>query len=152
MNTKFFAILKDVILIVIMGLIYREIEVLWRGRSSWTMVIVGGLCAFLIGRLNQREAFYNRRMWEQCLIGVCITLVIEFVSGLIINKVFNMGVWDYSDLPGNIMGQICIPYAILWYAIMPFTIYVDDFLRYLLFKEPKPQGLIYNYKLLFAGL
>lgn len=137
---------KDLILIFVMGALYMVLEGLWRGWTNISMLVVGGLCAFLIGRLNERETFCKLKMWQQCLIGTIITLCIEFISGLILNLWLKLNIWDYSNTWGNVMGQICLPYAILWFALMPFCIYVDDYLRYKLFQEIKPLGILQNYK------
>ena len=138
-------------LIMIMGAFYMVLEGLWRGWTDISMSVVGGLCGFLIGRLNEQPAFHNRKMWEQCLIGTFIVLLIEFVSGMILNVYLGLAIWDYSNTWGNIYGQICIPYAILWFLVIPAAIYVDDYLRYSLFREEKPQGVLQNYKDLFSG-
>ncbi|MFQ9801704.1 MAG: putative ABC transporter permease [Clostridia bacterium] len=42
----------------------------------------------------------------------------------------SLQIWDYTGQPGNIMGQICLPYGVLWFAIMPFTIWLEDRLRW----------------------
>lgn len=41
----------------------------------------------------------------------------EFVVGLIVNVAWKQNVWDYSNLPLNIMGQVCLPFSILWFLI-----------------------------------
>ena len=50
--------LRPLILFVIGGLIYVLIEFTARGRSHWTMFVVGGLAFFLIGCINEK----NRKM------------------------------------------------------------------------------------------
>ena len=150
MRGKLFRVFKDLCLIVLMGFMYMGIEVLWRGRTSIFMGLVGGTCGLLIGELNEHSAFYVRKMWEQSLIGTLITLAIEFISGVILNIWWKLDIWDYSGMYGNILGQICIPYAFLWFLLMPTAVFVDDWLRYKLFKEEKPSGLISNYISLFT--
>ena len=46
---------------------------------------------------------------------------------------------DYSDLPLNILGQICIPFSIIWFFISGIGIVMDDYIRYIFFKEEKPK-------------
>ena len=72
------------------------------------------------------------------LIGACIVTFMEFISGYIINIKLGWQVWDYSNLPFNIMGQICLPFSIIWFFISLVAIVVDDYLRYWLFKEERP--------------
>ena len=122
------------------------LEGLWRGWTNISMLFVGGLCAFMIGRLNEYESFYKLKMWQQCLIGTLITLVIEFISGLILNVLLGFHIWDYSDMKLNLYGQISLNYAFLWFFLMPLAIYTDDFLRWIIFKEPKPDSLLEYYK------
>jgi uncharacterized membrane protein len=134
-----------------MGVVYYRMEILYRGYSSYWMILVGGLCCFLIGRLNEHPKFYERKMWEQCLTGTLITLFIEFISGMILNVWFGLHIWDYSNMWGNLYGQICIEYAGLWFLLMPLAIFVDDYLRYKLFNEKKPINIFKYYKDLFIG-
>ncbi|AZV56809.1 hypothetical protein [Clostridium sp. AWRP] len=144
-------IYKDLILIVTMGAIYMVLEGLWRGWTHISMLVVGGLSAFFIGRLNEHPQFYDKKMWQECLIGTIIALILEFTSGMILNVWLDLDIWDYSNEPFNLYGQICLPYAVLWFFLVPFAIYVDDYLRYKLFEEKKPAGLLKNYKDLFTG-
>ena len=46
--------LRPLILFVIGGLIYILIELVARGRTHWTMFIVGGVAFFLIGCINEK--------------------------------------------------------------------------------------------------
>ncbi len=127
------------------------IEILWRGYTDISMMFVGGLCGFLVGRLNEHPKFYDRKMWQQCIIGSLITLVIEFISGMLLNVWLGLHVWDYSNTWGNLYGQICLPYALLWFLLMPLAIFTDDYLRYKLFGEEKPTGLLKYYEDLIIG-
>ncbi len=138
-------IYKDVILIFVMGALYMVLEGFWRGWTNISMLVVGGLCGFFIGRLNEYPTFYNRKMWEQCIIGTIIVLVVEFTSGMILNVWLGLHIWDYSNTWGNLHGQICIPYAVLWFLLVPTVIYADDYLRFMLFGEEKPMGVLKNY-------
>lgn len=45
--------LRPLVLIGIGGLLYVLIELAFRGRSHWTMFLVGGLCFWLIGLINE---------------------------------------------------------------------------------------------------
>lgn len=144
-------IYKDLILIFIMGSLYMVLEGLWRGWTHISMLVVGGTAAFLIGRLNEHPEFYDKKMWQECIIGTFIALALEFTSGVILNIWLGLDIWDYSNIPCNLYGQICLPYAVLWFILMPLCIGIDDYLRYRLFEEKKPPGLMENYIDLFMG-
>ena len=134
---------KFLILFLIGGIAYFGIECLWRGWSHWTMFILGGLCFVIIGGLNE---FYGWEMpfWKQCLIGAAVITALEFAVGMIVNKWLGWTIWDYSHMPLNICGQICLPFSLIWVALSGVAVVVDDYLRYWLFGEEKPH---YNFKL-----
>lgn len=143
---------RFIVLWFIMGICYALVEILFRGFTFLQMIWIGGLCGVLVGLLNEFSAFKARRIWQQSLIGTGITLSIEFISGYIFNIRLSENLWDYSKVPFNFMGQICLRTAIAWFFLMPFTIYLDDWLRWKLFKQKKPSGgPLENYKLLIIG-
>ena len=47
-------------------------------------------------------------------------------------------IWDYSSLPFNLLGQICLPFTVLWFFLALLCIFVDDWLRHILFHEERP--------------
>ena len=131
-------ILKQIFLYVIGGLIYLLIEVLFRGHTHWTMFIVGGLCFALIGLLNEYPNFRLSLIYQGILGSIIIT-VIEFISGIIINIILKWNVWDYSNQPLNLLGQICLPFSLAWIFLAIIAVFVDDILRYIIFKEEIPK-------------
>lgn len=113
------------------------IELLWRGYSHWTMFIVGGLCFTMLGVINEVFTF-EMSLIDQMAIGACIITLVEFLSGCIVNLWLGWNVWDYSDMPLNILGQICLPYVGLWFLLSGPAIILDDYLRYWWFDEEYP--------------
>lgn len=130
-------IIKPLILTGIGGLIYSIIEILYRGYTHWTMVIVGGLAFYLIGCINEYIE-WDMPLYRQMAIGMAIITVLEFAAGIIVNLILGWSVWDYSNVPLNILGQICLPFCIIWFFLSFPAIIVDDYLRYYLFGEEKP--------------
>ncbi len=94
---------------------YGLIEILWRGYTHWTMLITGGLCFFLLFYLF--EIFKENSAIEKAIAGSLLITVVELFSGIIINIILGWDVWDYSDVPFNILGQVCLPYSLLWFLI-----------------------------------
>lgn len=126
------------ILYIIGGTGYMLIEILWRGRTHWTMGLLGGLCFAIMGLIN--EIFtYNMYMLTQCVISAIVITIFEFITGCIVNLHFGLGVWDYSNMPFNLLGQICLLFSFLWVLLSAVGIYLDDYLRYKLFKEEMPK-------------
>ena len=129
---------KHFILFVLGGISYLLIELLWRGRSHWAMFVLGGICFLLIGAIN--EANRGRiPMLLQAFMGSVIITALEFATGYIVNIKLHMNVWSYYDIPYNIMGQICLPYMILWFFLSIVCVFADDWLRYYLFDEERPK-------------
>ena len=131
-------ILKYFTLFLIGGIAYYFIEIVYRGYSHFSMVIVGGLCFILIGSINE---FSNKEitLLIQMLISVFIVDIIELISGIIINRILLLNVWDYSQLRFNFLGQISLNSSIAWFFLSFFAIYIDDLLRYIIYKEEKPK-------------
>ena len=128
---------KYLLLFGIGGIIYIILELLWRGWSHWTMFIIGGVCFVCLGLINEVIP-WNMPLWKQVLIGAFIITALEFLTGCIVNLWLGWGIWDYSKLPGNILGQICPEFFMLWLAIALAGIILDDWLRYWLFDEELP--------------
>lgn len=124
---------KALVLWGIGGLMYICCELFFRGYSHWTMFIVGGICFFLIGAINEWIP-WEMPLWQQAIIGAVIVTAVEFVSGCVINIWLGWAVWDYSDIPFNILGQICLPFFFVWMALSVFGIILDDWIRYGIYK------------------
>lgn len=132
------SVLKHSLLFLIGGSIYLLIEVAFRGHTHWTMLFVGGASFVLCGLIN--EIFSWEMLIElQMLICALIITAVEFVSGCILNLWLGMRVWDYSTIPFNVLGQICLPFTTAWYFLSLVAIVLDDYLRYWLFHEEKPR-------------
>lgn len=139
-GTNIMRAVKPLILFGIGGFIYIAIELLWRGHTHWTMFLVGGICFLLVGYINEIFTF-DMPLIKQMAISAIIITTVEFLAGLLVNRTYS--IWDYHDLPLNILGQICLPYSILWFLLSLPAIILDDYLRYWLFGEEKT-----HYKLL----
>lgn len=129
---------KEFILFIIGGILYILIELGYRGHSHWTMFILGGLCFVLIGGINNYIS-WDMPIYEQMMIGSVIITMLEFICGCIVNLWLGWDVWDYSNMPYNVLGQICLPFSILWFFISLVAIVADDYIRYWLFDEEKPR-------------
>lgn len=130
--------LKYTFLFLIGGFSYGGIEILFRGYSHISMFIAGGLCFILIGLLNEIFS-WDMAVISQMVISALIITAIEFITGIIVNVWLKLGVWDYSDMPFNLLGQICLLYTNIWFFLSLLAILMDDYLRYYILKEEKPR-------------
>lgn len=130
-------ILKYMALLITGGVLYIVIEFLWRGYSHWSMFFLGGVCFVCLGLINE-DIPWEMPLWQQILIGVCIITILEFVVGCIVNLWLGWNVWDYSNLTGNFLGQVCPQYIVLWIPLCLVAIILDDWLRYWWFGQERP--------------
>ena len=138
-------VFKILILFLIGGILYYLIEILYDGSSHFSMAIVGGLSFIIGGLLNEKLPRLSIK--KQALIITFVILVLEYLSGYIVNIKLGLNVWDYSNMPFNLHGQICLYFGLIWYFVFsPLIIWFDDVLRYVLFKEEKPNSLFNIYK------
>lgn len=133
--------LKLFLLFLMGGMIYFAIELAYKGESHFSMLIVGGVCFVLIGALN---SYFDKKMTllRQMLLSALIITVLEFFSGIIVNLWLELRVWDYSALPFNLMGQICLPFSIVWFLLSLPAIFLDDFFRCNMFSEKKKRSYL----------
>lgn len=120
------------------GMTYVLLEWLWRGHSHPSMFLLGGLCFVLLGLINE-DGRPELPLWLQSLMGAVIVTALELACGLVVNVHLGMDVWDYSNLPFNFLGQICLYFFLLWIPLSGVAIIADDWLRHVLFGEARPR-------------
>ena len=123
---------------VIGGLVYMGIEILWRGHTHWTMGVLGGLCFVLIGLLDEWQD--HPPMLLQMVQGAAIVTALELLVGLIVNRWLGWDVWDYSDMPGNLWGQVCPQFAAAWFFLSALAVWLENALHWLAARLMHRQG------------
>ncbi len=110
---------------------YTLIEILWRGYTHWSMTLTGGFCLSMLYLMN---VYLSVPFTVKCLLGALTITVVEFVVGCIVNLTFHRAVWDYSALRFNLMGQICLRFSLMWFALcIPAYIICDIIRKYIPF-------------------
>lgn len=110
------------------AIIYMALEILWRGYTHWTMGLVAGIATVLIGLINE---FFPKDtpLMVQAPIASLIITELEYISGEILNVHLGLNIWDYSQMPLNVDGQVCLPASLLWMAIGLIAVVLDDMIR-----------------------
>ena len=101
------------------------------------MVLVGGLCAVLLGLLNEAKRIRKWPMVLQALFGITLIVwPVELLSGYLLNTVGELGVWYYGgweDFTGTHL--ISLKTGLLFLLIYPKVAWLDDELRHRFFGE-----------------
>lgn len=97
------------------GMGYYALELLWRGFSHWTMALCGGFCLCMIYTVNKKWSHLNILL--RALICSLIITAVEFLTGCTVNLLLGWRVWDYSNRPFNLLGQICLWFSLLWFGL-----------------------------------
>lgn len=118
---------KYVVFFIIGGLGYAIIELLWRGRTHWSMMLAGGIC-FILFSVIAEKLRGQRLLYKAILCALAVTAV-EFIFGIVFNIILRMQVWDYSGVPLNFLGQICLLYTVIWGILGLVFVPLADFLN-----------------------
>jgi len=118
---------KNVIFFSSGGIGYGIIELIWRGRTHWTMIIAGGVC-FVIFSLISEKCKKRSLVFKTSLCALSVTLI-EFVFGVIFNIILKMKIWDYSNVRFNLLGQVCLLYSLLWALLSAACLPLADFIN-----------------------
>ncbi len=125
-------------LLVLGGTAYYGFEMLFRGFSHWTMFFLGGICLVFCAQQGI-WTHWSEPLWKQ--VGWCIIFVTacEFITGIIVNKFLGWNVWDYTGLPFQFMGQICLPFVIIFSGLCAVGIFLSGYTLFFLYGEERPE-------------
>lgn len=123
-------IFRKTALFTLGGGAYVGLEMLWRGRSHYSMFLAGGLSLLLIGQLNHVRP--KLPLFCRAVAGAGIITMLELAAGLIFNADYS--VWDYRGHWGNWMGHICPLFSLLWIGLAALVLIIYDPLEKLLQK------------------
>lgn len=97
------------------GIIYSVLEIIWRGYTHWSMTCAGGVCFLLIYFTDM--LLMGKGVFLRSLVGCGIITAVEFLTGVVVNLWLRLDVWDYSSRFGNIAGQVCPLFTLLWFFL-----------------------------------
>ena len=123
------------------GCMYYGFEVLFRGFSHWSMFLLGGVC-FLFLFIQGKMVHWQDPLWRQTLRCLVFVTAMEFITGIIVNKWLGMQVWDYSELPFQLLGQICLPFMVIFSGLCVLGIFLSSYIGYLFYGEEKPRFIL----------
>lgn len=95
--------------------LYPLLEIAFRGFSHWSMSLAGGLCLILLAFVQKR--LKKSGLHLRCLAGTAAITLVELACGCVVNLHLGLNVWNYSHMPGNVLGQICPLFCLLWFLL-----------------------------------
>lgn len=117
---------------------YLAIEVTYKNISYPLMGVVGGISLLLFDQINNRISWELDLLLQGC-IGSAIVTGFELIIGEGLKILNQPPMWDYSNMPLNYDGVICLPFSIIWIFITILGVLVADAYNYYLFHEkPRP--------------
>ena len=126
---------KNIVLFVVGFMTYITIEVLFRGYSFPLMGLCGGLAIVILDKINNKLS-WNTDILIQALIGSLLITFFELVIGeLALHTSFVPVMWDYSDVPLNFDGVICLPFSLAWAGLSLVAVFIADAITYYVFEE-----------------
>lgn len=116
------------------GSLYYGIELIYRGFSHWSMFLLGGICMVFIGEQGEhcqwKDSFVMRLTKSTLFVAAG-----EFLTGIFVNKWMRWNVWDYSNQPFNLMGQICIKFLFFFSILCAGGIKLSELILKKLYKK-----------------
>ena len=125
------------------GAVYFFLEVAWKTlwgepeSISWTMFLMAILLAVPLERFGAELPWEMPLALQALICGTAITGA-ELAAGMVLNVWLNMDVWDYSNMPGNLRGQICHQFWALWCVLSIGAIVILDWVRYVVEGGERP--------------
>lgn len=122
---------------VIAGGLYGLMEIVYRGYTHWSMVLLAVLLSIPLDICNEHLP-WEMPIWLQAICGGVIVTLGELVTGLLLNVWLGFDIWNYSKLWGNLWGQICIQFTVRWMVIAGVVIVLFDWLDYWISDGKRP--------------
>lgn|GEM_PF-56964 len=94
--------------------LYALVEIAGRGYTHWTMCLTGGMILAVLYTISRRKAM---PLIRYCFTGSLLITAVELPVGIFDNLIMHWEVWDYSDLPFNFLGQICLFFSLYWFLL-----------------------------------
>jgi uncharacterized membrane protein len=89
-----------------------------RGFLTGSFCPIYGLGAVFIIKVSAMINIYIKYYYTWILISVLFSIILvtalEYITGFVLEKLFNCKWWDYSDNYANIKGYVCLKYSLLW--------------------------------------
>ncbi len=74
------------------------------------------------------------KLWKKLIMCTAVVTALEFAVGCLVNIRLGWEVWDYSNMPLNLLGQICPTFSVMWLLLSLPCIYFCRLVYSFIFK------------------
>jgi len=67
-------------------------------------------------------AFPQHGVVAQVIWGAMAATAVEYVVHLAYDMLLHVQFWDYSNMPGNLHGRVCLPFSIIWGGLTALSV------------------------------
>lgn len=128
-------IIKYLILFSIGFIAFTLIEQFYRQYTFFWSGVLGGLSIIVLDKFNNEISWELDLFW-QALMGGAVITTMELITGLIAKYTNILPVmWDYSRVPFNFKGIICLRFSIYWILLGSMAIFIADTFNYYLLDD-----------------
>lgn len=85
-----------------------------RGVLAGPVCPIYGFGALLILGINRYVKSRSMPFYMSIVLATFITTILEYITGYIMEKFFNIKAWDYSEELLNLHGWICLKFSLFW--------------------------------------
>lgn len=135
-------VLKLITLMSAGALFYGGFELVGRGYTHISMGILGGISLCIIHFLDTEMNNSLICLTMNAAVSAFFITSCELLTGEVLNRGMCMRIWDYSNLPLNFDGQICVLFSILWFMLSIVGILLDMLIRRKIFQETAEVDII----------
>lgn len=117
----------SIMVFVLGGFGYGLLEIVWRGYTHPTMLILGGACFLAIWNISKK--YSELSYLKKSILATAVITAAEYTAGYAVNIRMGMNVWSYEDIKFNLHGQICLYYCVLWFLLSFVLIKISENIR-----------------------
>jgi len=111
----------------------------------------GGIIAYAIYKLCSAKILPHLSWWQIFLAGFVVSMLLEYPTSFMLEKLFHARWWDYSDVPLNINGRTSVPTSVAFgIASIVIMRFIMPKLSWLI--SAIPEWLIEGFSFVFTAL
>lgn len=86
---------------------------------------------------------YKKNLLLLYITSILLVTTLEWLTGFVMEKIFHNKWWDYSDLPLNLNGYVCLPFSLMWgVACVLIVDFIHPAFQVILAYIPFPLGVV----------